>query len=234
MYNETIKLAIFDMAGTTVYDDDFVTKALCKALATQGYTVPLAAANEVMGIAKPVAIKMLLERFYPEAAVTADINSLHHSFLQIMIDFYRNEPGICEIEGATDTFKTLQAQGVKVGLDTGFSRDITDIIIERLGWQELLDVSVASDEVAQGRPYPDMILKAMELTGISAVQQVAKVGDTPVDLEEGHRAGCALVIGVLSGANGKEVLEQYPHTHIVDSVTDVKDLIQSFQLAVAK
>lgn len=234
MHNETIKLAIFDMAGTTVYDDDFVTKALCKALAVHGYTVPLEAANEVMGIAKPVAIKMLLERFYPEVVATADINSLHGSFLQIMIDFYRNEPGICEIEGATDTFKTLQAQGIKVGLDTGFSRDITDIIIERLGWQELLDVSVASDEVAQGRPYPDMILRAMELTGISEVQQVVKVGDTPVDLEEGHRAGCALVVGVLSGANGKEVLEQYPHTHIVDSVTDVTEVIHSFQLAAVK
>ncbi len=234
MHNETIKLAIFDMAGTTVYDDDFVTKALCSALATQGYTVPLAAANEVMGIAKPVAIKMLLERFYPEVMAKADINSLHTSFLQIMTDFYRNEPGICEIEGATDTFKALQAQGIKVGLDTGFSRDITDIIIERLGWQELLDVSVTSDEVAQGRPYPDMILKAMELTGISEVQQVAKVGDTPVDLEEGHRAGCALVVGVLSGANGKEVLERYPHTHIVDSVTDVAGLIQSFQFAAMK
>lgn len=234
MHNETIKLAIFDMAGTTVYDDDFVTKALCKALAAHEYIVPLAAANEVMGIAKPVAIKMLLERFYPEAVATADINSLHDSFLQIMTDFYRNEPGICEIEGATDTFKTLQAQGIKVGLDTGFSRDITDIIIKRLGWQEILDVSVTSDEVAQGRPYPDMILRAMELTGIREVLQVAKIGDTPVDLEEGHSAGCALVVGVLSGANGKDVLEQYPHTHIVDSVTDVTDLIHSFQLAAIK
>jgi len=234
MQNEFIKLAIFDMAGTTVYDDDFVTKALCKALATQQYMVPLSAANEVMGIAKPVAIKMLLERFYPEAAPTADIDTLHDTFLQIMIDFYRNEPGICEIEGATDTFKALQSQGIKVGLDTGFSRDITDIIIERLGWQDLLDVSVSSDEVAQGRPYPDMIWKAMELTGISEVQQVAKVGDTPVDLEEGHRAGCALVVGVLSGANGKEVLEQYPHTHIVDSVSDITGLIHSFQLAAVK
>jgi len=233
MHNDSIKLAIFDMAGTTVYDDDFVTKALCKALEIHEYIVPLSAANEVMGIAKPVAIKMLLDRFYPDTDHIS-IDTLHASFLQIMKDFYRNAPDICEIEGATDTFRTLQAKGIKVGLDTGFSRDITDIIINRLGWESILDVSVASDEVTHGRPYPDMILKAMELTGIQEAQQVAKVGDTPVDLEEGHRAGCALVVGVLSGANNKEVLEQYPHTHIIDSITDFTGLISEYELAAVK
>lgn len=232
MQTELIKLAVFDMAGTTVYDDDFVTRSLCDALQLHGYTVPLEAANEVMGIAKPVAIQMLLDRFYPDAS-GVNIEQVHQDFLKLMIDFYKHAPGICEIEGATETFRALQDQGIKVGLDTGFSRDITDIIIERLGWTSILDVSVASDEVAQGRPYPDMIFKAMELTGIEDARQVAKIGDTPVDLEEGHRAGCALIVGVLSGANDKEVLQQYPHTHIINSVVDFTTVLKQYSLTVA-
>ncbi|RQO29887.1 phosphonatase-like hydrolase [Taibaiella sp. KBW10] len=230
MQTELIKLAVFDMAGTTVYDDDFVTRALCDALQLHGYSISLSAANEVMGIAKPVAIEMLLDRFYPDAT-TKNIALIHEDFLRLMIDFYKNAPGICEIEGASQTFRALQDQGIKVGLDTGFSRDITDIIIQRLGWASLLDVSVSSDEVAQGRPYPDMIFKAMDLTGIEDVRQVAKIGDTPVDLEEGHRAGCALVVGVLSGANDKEALQKHPHTHIIDSIVDFTTLLKQERLS---
>ncbi|WP_118975658.1 HAD hydrolase-like protein [Taibaiella koreensis] len=236
MQSNSIHLALFDMAGTTVHDEQFVAKTLCKALGEHGYeAVTLDAANAVMGIAKPVAIKLLLEQFYPEAAAAADIVRIHQSFLNAMIDFYEHAPGIREMEGATDTFLRLKEMGIKVGLDTGFSRDITDIIIERLGWHKpgILDVSVASDEVAQGRPHPDMVYKAMALLDITDVKKVAKIGDTPVDLQEGSNAACGLVIGVLSGAADRSTLEQYPHTHLASSINEVPDMIRDFTFAEA-
>ncbi|RYZ46748.1 MAG: phosphonoacetaldehyde hydrolase, partial [Sphingobacteriales bacterium] len=163
MFTDSIKLVIFDMAGTTVYDDHYVTSALCEALQSFGFIVPLQAANEVMGIAKPVAIKMLLDRFYPEQTAGISIEFIHKAFLSRMIAFYETSPAIREIEGTTEVFRVLKDQGIKVGIDTGFSRDITDIIIRRLGWEahDLLDVTVASDEVEQGRPAPDMVFRAM-------------------------------------------------------------------------
>jgi len=236
MQSNSIHLALFDMAGTTVHDEQFVAKTLCKALSEHGYeAVTLDAANAVMGVAKPIAIRMLLDQFYPGAAATADVASIHQHFLKAMIAFYEHAPEIREMEGATDTFLRLKEMGVKIGLDTGFSRDITDIIIERLGWHKtgILDVSVASDEVAQGRPYPDMVYKAMSLLNITDVKKVAKIGDTPVDLQEGSNADCGLVIGVLSGAADKSTLEQYPHTHLVPSINDVPDKIKEYTFAQA-
>ena len=41
-----------------------------------------------------------------------------------------------------------------------------------------------------------MIRRLMEQFGIDDPQRVAKVGDTPVDLQEGQSAGCGLVVGV--------------------------------------
>jgi phosphonatase-like hydrolase len=122
----------------------------------------------------------------------------------------------------------LRRAGIKVALDTGFSRAITDVIVQRLGWvrDRLIDASVTSDEVERGRPHADMILRAMQLTGITAANRVAKVGDTPSDLQEGMAAGCAMVIGVTSGSHTREQLEPCPHTHLIESVSALPALLQ--------
>ena len=227
MSTESIKLVIFDMAGTTVYDDHYVSNVLCEALALHGYTIPPEAADEVMGIAKPVAIRTLLKQFYPEAAADLSTAAIHEDFLKLMIRFYTTSDKIREMEGASDVFRLLKENGIKVGIDTGFSRDITDIIITRLGWdkENLLDVSVASDEVDNGRPAPDMVYKAMEIAGITDVKSVAKVGDTPVDIMEGNNAGCGMVIGVLSGIGTSKELNDAGDALLVKSIADIGDII---------
>jgi phosphonatase-like hydrolase len=146
-----------------------------------------------------------------------------------MIDFYRHDPDVAEKEGASDTFRALRRRNVKVAVDTGFDRRITNTIFERLGWEKagLLDASVTSDEVARGRPFPDMIHKAMQLTGTHAAAAVAKVGDTASDLLEGHAAGCRWVIGVTTGAFREEELRPYPHTHLIRQVAEILPLLES-------
>lgn len=223
MFTDTIKLAIFDMAGTTVHDNRYVTSALCEALLLHGHDIPIEAADKVMGIAKPVAIKMLLDEFEPEAATETAIEKIHADFLRLMSEFYHHSPEIREIEGTSEVFRSLKQQGIKIGVDTGFSRDITDIIIRRLGWDQegLIDVSVASDEVPQGRPAPDMIYRAMELSGITDVREVLKVGDTPVDVMEGNNAGCGMVVGVLSGTGTREALLGAGEVTLLSSITEL-------------
>jgi hypothetical protein len=104
---------------------------------------------------------------------------------------------------------------------------IAQIILDRLGWERdrLIDASVTSDEVERGRPHPDMIHFLMRRLGIADARQVAKVGDTPADLEEGHRAGCGLNIGVTQGAHSREQLAAHPHTHLIGTVADLPELL---------
>jgi phosphoglycolate phosphatase-like HAD superfamily hydrolase len=64
----------------------------------------------------------------------------------------------------------------------------------------------------------------MELTGVTSVREVAKVGDTPSDLQEGTAAGCALVIGVTYGTHSRAQLVGEPHTHLIDAISELPDL----------
>lgn len=226
--NTPIELVVFDMAGTTVRDDDAVNRCLRQALAEAGVTVTRDAVNRVMGIPKPLAIETLLREQSPGTAPSAtQIADIHDDFLVRMIRFYQTDPNVVEMPGATAAFRALKQAGVKVALDTGFSRPIVTVILERLGWSrsELLDATVTSDEVPRGRPHPDLLFEAMRRTGVADARKVAKVGDTPSDLQEGRAAGCALVIGVTNGTHTRAQLEPHPHTHLVPNLAALLPLV---------
>jgi phosphonatase-like hydrolase len=222
----TIELVVFDMAGTTIHDDDGVNRAVRSALEAVGVQVTRDAVNEVMGIPKPAAIKHLLETS-GRMDLLPQLDSIHTDFVRRMIDFYQTDASVKEIPGAVETFRRLRAAGIKTALDTGFSRNIVDAILKRLGWQDstLLDTTITSDEVPRGRPHPDMIHKAMRELGITDAKRVAKVGDTPSDLEEGMSAGCGMVIGVTRGSHTEGQLKPHPHTHLIGTVAELPALL---------
>jgi len=225
-----IKLAVFDMAGTTVYDKGFVHQAFIKGMESQGFEAAHDEVNVLMGLHKPEAIRIMLERRMDAAAITEElVMKIHDVFEQNLVAFYSNDPSVREIDGASEVFQKLQANGIKVALDTGFGRVITDTIIKRMGWDKgLIDASAASDEVEKGRPHPFMIQKIMAEVGVDNVAEIAKVGDTPVDLEEGTNTGCSLVIGVTSGAYAEDELKKHQHTAIVPSIKEAAELILNF------
>jgi phosphoglycolate phosphatase-like HAD superfamily hydrolase len=96
-----------------------------------------------------------------------------------------------------------------------------------LQWADrgLIDHVVGSDEVELGRPHPYMINKMMMEGGIKQPKQVAKVGDTEVDVREGQNAGCRYVIGVTTGVFSREELQKYNPTHIIDDIAQVINII---------
>jgi phosphonatase-like hydrolase len=223
-----IELVLFDMAGTTVRDDDAVNVCLREALA-QKTGVTRDEVNKVMGLPKPIAIRLLLEEKLggPGQVSSGTVDLVYQDFLARMLEHYRTAPGIEPMPHTLDTFCRLKEAGVHLALDTGFSRPIVDAILERLGWNEggLLDATVASDEVSRGRPHADLALRAMELTGVREPERVAKVGDTPSDLQEGIAAGCGLVIGVTNGSHTREQLSAHTHTHLIGSLAELPDLV---------
>jgi phosphonatase-like hydrolase len=222
----SIKLVVFDIAGTTVSDDNHVAKAFQKAFAENGIAISIEEANPLMGYHKPLAIQMKLE----EKGVEFDeefIDKIHSDFEDAMIDFYEYSPEVKAVAGAEDVFEKLKERGIRIALNTGFSKVIADTIVERLQWKEKgwVDDVIGSDEVEKGRPFPYMIEQLMFRAGVDDPMEVAKVGDTPVDIEEGKNAGCAYVVGVTWGAGKKEELEEKGATHIIDDLAGIPDIL---------
>ncbi|GGM98551.1 phosphatase [Dyadobacter beijingensis] len=232
----SIELVVFDMAGTTVRDKNFVGIAFQQAMRSQGYEIAIEDVNPLMGYEKPLAIKMMLEaREADKSKITeALVETIHRHFVAGMIDFYSTTTEIAPLPHVEETFVALRNEGIKIALNTGFSRDIADVIVGRLGWESRIDCLVASDEVPFGRPYPDMIRKIMGILGVESADRVAKVGDTEVDINEGINAGCRYAIGITTGAFTREELLPYKPTHIIDDIAGIVGIVSPSHALEAK
>ena len=111
-----------------------------------------------------------------------------------------------------------------MGVLTGLHRIVGVDLAEHALHENGLDAIVCGDDVAHGRPAPDLIFRAMEAVGVTNVQKVANVGDTILDLQAGHNAGVRWNVGVFTGAHDRKSLESAPHTHLLPSVAEVPRL----------
>jgi phosphonatase-like hydrolase len=221
------RLAVFDIAGTTVADPGFVAEAFIQAMQAEGHHLDAEQIRPLMGYPKPQAIARLLG----EHADSAQIARIHGDFVQRMLDRYRHGDGIEALPGAEALFDTLRERGLRIGLNTGFSRDIADAIVQRLNWAERIDALVASDEVPQGRPAPYMIRTLMAACGVTHAGQVVKIGDTEVDIAEGRNAEVGLVVAVTTGAFSRAEIEPYQPDHIIDRLDELPVLLDLSSIA---
>ncbi|GLV53635.1 phosphonoacetaldehyde hydrolase [Dictyobacter sp. S3.2.2.5] len=221
-----IQLVVFDMAGTTV--DDTGNRVLTSLIeTTRIHDLPGTPEelNEMMGMNKREVFETLAARQlcgFSEASHQLAQEALA-TFVDQMKAAYSQH--VAPIAGAEETFAFLKQRGIKVALDTGFDAVIGGIILDRLNWLgRYVDCAVFSSDVPRGRPAPFLIFRAMERLDVQDVRQVMKLGDSPADLDEGSNAGCAEVIGVLSGAHTAETLGRYRHTRLIPNVAELPAL----------
>ena len=224
-----VELIVFDIAGTTVRDNGEIALAFQKALQAFGYNVPVAEINPLMGYEKREAIRNMLKR-YGETKKTFTpeyIASIHQRFLQEMIRYYQITTELVPLPNVEATFDELKSRRIKIALNTGFSKDITDVIMQRLAWVGKVDFVISSSEVAQGRPYPLMIEALMHKAGVTDPKKVIKVGDTEVDIREGQNAGCLYSVGITTGAFTRAALQPYHPSFIIDDIKEVLSIIDN-------
>lgn len=224
-----IKLAVFDIAGTTVADGGNINEVFREAFANAGYKPNAADIDEVMGYRKIDAVKIILEKYAHQSGNTdVDIAEIiHNDFTKRMVQFYAEDTGLQPMPFTEEVFDQLQKKGIKIALNTGFSKVITDTILSRLGWNtsSLINAVISSDEVPEGRPYPYMINKIMQQLNIGNARNVIKTGDTKVDIEEGRNADCGLVVAITTGAYTSKQLQKYNPDFIIDSLQQLPELI---------
>jgi len=215
-----ITLAVLDLAGTTVSDDGVVTGAFEDVLdemkiAGEERDRAVVYVIKTMGMSKIDVFRHLVGERADEA------NQIFERSYEGRV----RSGEVAPIGGAEVAVEALRATGVRVCLTTGFSPATRDILLDSIGWHDLADLVLSPTDAGRGRPYPDMILAAALRLGVEDVRDIAVAGDTANDLLSGSRAGASLVAGVLTGAHSREQLEEAPHTHIIESVVALPDLI---------
>lgn len=213
--------------GTVVKDPGAMDSALRQVLTHYGVPFGDKDVAGMRGAGKRAAFRAILERTGKGPAdLDRFVEEMYATFRGMLAEGYRTL-GTAEIPGAGDAMRRLRELGIKVAATSAVDMDLTEPMLQQLGWAEgVFDAKVSTQEVPAGRPAPYMIFTAMMRTGVTDVRRVAVVGDTPLDLQAGNNAGCGWVVGVLSGAHGLETLGTTQHTHILNSVADLPAILK--------
>lgn len=80
----------------------------------------------------------------------------------------------------------------RLGLATSAARPVAETVLEQTGWNRYFDVVVSADDVASGKPAPDVYLRALELMHAKAADSEA-VEDSTNGIRSAHAAGLRVI-----------------------------------------
>lgn len=214
---------VFDMAGTTVNENNLVYKTIHRALSDNEYSLTLEEVlNYAGGKEKLQAIKDIIS-YTGKEGIQAEI--VYDHFIKLIDKAYDDAHLSC-FDGTEDVFSYLKNNDNLIVLNTGYNFETASKILKKLNWVEKrnFDLLVCADDVLNSRPSPDMIHFAMGKLNFSDSKKVIKVGDTDIDILEGKAANCGMSIGVTTGAHTQEQLMKANPDRIIHSLTELKKL----------
>ncbi|KAK3791745.1 hypothetical protein RRG08_011537 [Elysia crispata] len=200
-YVGPVKACILDWSGTTV-DKYVLAPAVVFVEVFNKYKVPItmAESRQPMGLRKDLHIKAITEMpsvrqrwkevhgKYPDQR---DVDAMFKDFVPMQMAVLGQYSEI--LPGAAEAVKSLKEElGCKIGVTTGFTRSMVDVILPEAKKQGFVpDVNVTGDEVVNGvRPKPFMLYRNLDLLDVPDLHSVVKVDDTLSGVGEALSAGC--------------------------------------------
>lgn len=188
-----LRLAVFDCDGTLVDSQSAIIQAMQAACTHHGFAHPSdERIRRVVGLPLSTAIHQVLGEI--DAGLAERMSETYKTaFGDLRQSGKVDEP---MFPGVRNVLERLEAEDWVLGIATGKSARGMRKTLDQHG---LLDTFVTHQnaDTAQGKPHPEMMLKAMNETGVEPEFSVM-IGDTTFDVEMAGNAGVQ-AIGVAWG-----------------------------------
>jgi HAD superfamily hydrolase (TIGR01509 family) len=199
---------IFDCDGTLVDSEPLARTAWERALAPYGY---MPTDEEIEGcVGLPYA---RVHAFFAERVELPAAEPFWTEFSSELFALIDSE--LILFDDAIEAARELRARGIPVGVASSSPRERLHRTLGRAGLLEDFDVTVAGDEVTNGKPAPDMFLLAAERLGV-APEQCIVIEDSPPGVQAGVAAG--MITLAVCRVPGTEATLAGAH-RVVDSLT---------------
>lgn len=172
---------IFDCDGTLVDSEPLARRAWERSLEPYGYAVTDADAEATVGLPFPATHAYYVER--------VELPAVHVMWSEYSGELFALlDRELVVFDDAVEAARELRERGIPVGVASSSPRERLHHTLSRAGLLDAFDVTVAGDEVANGKPAPDMFLLAAERLGV-APEACIVVEDSPPGVEAGLAAG---------------------------------------------
>jgi HAD superfamily hydrolase (TIGR01509 family) len=176
---------IFDLDGVLLDSEQRWNEAKEALVREAGGTWLEKAPEVMMGMSSPEWSAYLRD----DLGVQRDLDAINDDVVRRMHESY--EDGLPLLPGALETVRALAARWL-LGLASSSNREIIDVFLERSGVGDLFGATVSSEQVARGKPAPDVYVETARRLGVAPRACVA-IEDSANGLRAAHAAGMPVV-----------------------------------------
>jgi HAD superfamily hydrolase (TIGR01509 family) len=180
-----IDAVVFDLDGV-ILDSEQVWDDVREELACQrGGTWSDQAQRDMMGMSSPEWSRYM----HCVVGVPDPPDEINREVVRRMLERYTERLPL--IDGAVEAVRRI-AERWPLGLASSSNRQIIDRALEVSGLEPLFYVTVSSEEVARGKPAPDVYLEAARRLGVEATR-CAAIEDSANGIRSARAAGMRVV-----------------------------------------
>lgn len=206
-----VQAVIFDMDGLMVDTEPLALQAWQQVLTAYGYTLDEALYRQMVGRRTDQSTQMLLDVYALPLTAAELMQRKTAVFARMRAQGVPVMPGLAELEAA------LAARAMPWGVATSSPRAHAVEILQQLGLTAVCQAIAAGDEVAQGKPAPDIYLLAAQRLGVAPAACLALEDSAP-----GCQAALAAGMQVVAVPNGFTKTADFSFVpHVLSSLHDV-------------
>jgi HAD superfamily hydrolase (TIGR01509 family) len=180
-----IEAVVFDLDGVLVQSEELWDAARKELAEEHGIEWPGDATDAMMGMSS----KEWSRYMHDEVGVPDPPEEINRRVLAWVEKRYRED--LPWIPGAREAVRRI-GERFPLGIATSSNREIVDIVVELGGFEDLLKVTVSSEEVDKGKPAPDVYLEATRRMGVDP-RETAAVEDSTNGLLAAEAAGMRVI-----------------------------------------
>jgi HAD superfamily hydrolase (TIGR01509 family) len=152
---------IFDLDGVLADSEPWWNQIDAKLLAEYGVSYRGEYHRNVLGVSYRLAVEFYKNAFH----ISASVAELMRRRGEIATDFFANRVSL--FPSAKMTLEQLREMKLPLAVATSSVGASARPLLDRTGIRSLFSVLITGDEVQQGKPHPDIYLRAAKKLGIS-------------------------------------------------------------------
>src|SRR5688572_3914655 len=180
-----IDTVVFDLDGVVVDSEqvwDDVREQLAKERGGRWHE---GAQTDMMGMSSPEWSAYM----HDEIGLSETPEEINDEVVRRMLERYRDRLPL--IPGAVDAVRRL-APEFRLGVASSSNRPLIETVLEQAGIADLFEAVVSSEEVACGKPAPDVYLEAAKRLGVQR-GHAAAIEDSSNGIRAAHAAGMRVI-----------------------------------------
>jgi HAD superfamily hydrolase (TIGR01509 family) len=180
-----VRAVVFDMDGVIIDSEQVWDEVREELVADWGGRYSAEAQKAMMGMSSPEWSRYM----HDVIGVPDPPDRIADEVVERMTDLYRQQLPL--IDGAIDAVRRIGARW-SLGIASSSNRPLIDLFLELTGTGEVFAATVSSEEVAGGKPAPDVYLEAAARLDVPA-DRCAAIEDSENGIRSAAAAGMRVV-----------------------------------------